>query len=160
MLSKFGSAAHKVYAEDLWPLTARHLATLPQARLVRLKRLVFRPICMTVLGGVKDNITKLEDVAEWWALFRDGATPLVDDEDKDFIAEAFVMLPHNCHLMVTLGPDWTTAVKEKTGRKGKGLFMPLRKAMRAAREGRNGRCDATLAEKTGDLNTWRNRQSF
>ena len=25
--------------------------------------------------------------------------------------------------------DWTSAVKEATGRKGKGLFMPLRKAV-------------------------------
>jgi glutamyl-tRNA synthetase len=24
------------------------------------------------------NITKRSEVAEWWALFRDGATPLVD----------------------------------------------------------------------------------
>ena len=29
----------------------------------------------------------------------------------------------------TTWKDWTSAVKEATGRKGKGLFMPLRKAV-------------------------------
>ena len=38
-----------------------------------------------------------------------------------------------------LGPDawgsWTNAVKEATGRKGKGLFMPLRKALTGQERG-------------------------
>ena len=39
------------------------------------------------------HITTRHDIAEWWALVRDGATPLVDDEDADFIAEAMALLP-------------------------------------------------------------------
>ena len=31
--------------------------------------------------------------------------------------------------------EWTTAVKEATGRKGKGLFMPLRKAVTGRERG-------------------------
>jgi glutamyl-tRNA synthetase len=31
--------------------------------------------------------------------------------------------------------DWTSAVKEATGRKGKGLFMPLRKAVTGRERG-------------------------
>jgi glutamyl-tRNA synthetase len=31
--------------------------------------------------------------------------------------------------------DWTTAVKEATGRKGKALFMPLRKAVTGLEKG-------------------------
>ena len=44
------------------------------------------------------------------------------------VAAAFEMLPAPPY-----GPDswkdWTSAVKDATGRKGKGLFMPLRKAL-------------------------------
>ncbi len=89
---------------------------------------------------VRDNITTLDDVADWWALFRDGATPLVADEDRDFVAQAFAMLPQPPYTADTWG-DWTAAVKEATGRKGKGLFMPLRKARdRPGPRARHGRC--------------------
>lgn len=135
-LSKFGSAPTKFDAEDLWPLTARHLATLPASEVAETLEEAGVPADLhdPFWAVVKDNIAKLEDVAEWWALFRDGATPLVDDEDKDFIAEAFAMLPQLPFDGDTWA-NWTTAVKEKTGRKGKGLFMPLRKAVTGRQRG-------------------------
>jgi len=83
---------------------------------------------------VRENITTRKDMPGWWALFRDGATPLVADEDKDFVAQAFGMLGEPPY-----GPEtwsqWTGAVKEATGRKGKGLFMPLRKAVTGLERG-------------------------
>jgi glutamyl-tRNA synthetase len=76
----------------------------------------------------KDNITVLSDLDGWWALFRDGAEPLIAPEDAEFIAQAMALLPP-----MPFGPnawaDWTASVKAKTGRKGKALFMPLRKAL-------------------------------
>jgi glutamyl-tRNA synthetase len=80
------------------------------------------------------NIAKRAEVAEWWTLFRDGATPLVEDEDRDFVAEAFALLPEPPYGPDTWS-DWTGAVKEATGRKGKGLFMPLRKAVTGRERG-------------------------
>jgi glutamyl-tRNA synthetase len=80
------------------------------------------------------NITSRAEVAEWWTLFRDGATPLVEDEDRDFVAEAFALLPEPPYGPDTWS-DWTGAVKEATGRKGKGLFMPLRKAVTGRERG-------------------------
>ena len=72
--------------------------------------------------------------AEWWHLFRDGAEPLVDPEDREFVEQAFALLPEPPY-----GPDtwgaWTNAVKEATGRKGKALFMPLRKAVTGRERG-------------------------
>ncbi|MFO8126940.1 MAG: glutamate--tRNA ligase, partial [Yoonia sp.] len=83
---------------------------------------------------VRDNINTLDEVADWWVLFRDGAKPLVADEDREFVAEAFAMLPTLPYTSDTWG-EWTTAVKEATGRKGKGLFMPLRKAVTGRERG-------------------------
>ncbi|MEL6690213.1 MAG: glutamate--tRNA ligase, partial [Pseudomonadota bacterium] len=69
----------------------------------------------------------LHDLKSWWVMLRDGAEPLIEDEDREFVAEAMAMLPEE------LGPEtwseWTAEVKAKTGRKGKGLFQPLRKAL-------------------------------
>ena len=74
------------------------------------------------------NITKLDDLAGWWAIFNEGATPDIAPEDAEFVAQAMTLLPPPPYTDATWG-EWTTAVKEATGRKGKGLFMPLRKAL-------------------------------
>ena len=76
----------------------------------------------------KANVTTLADVDAWWVLCRDGAQPLIAEEDTDFIAQAFTLLPPPPYGP-TSWSDWTGAVKAATGRKGKGLFMPLRRAV-------------------------------
>ena len=129
-LSKFGSAPTKFDADDLIPLTARHLATLGSGDVADVLASAGVPeeITEPFWNVVRDNINTLDDVAGWWALFRDGAAPLVDDEDRAFVAEAYAMLPPLPYTSETWSA-WTTAVKEATGRKGKALFMPLRKAV-------------------------------
>ena len=77
---------------------------------------------------MRENITVLDDLGPWWALCRDGADPVVDDEDTEFVAQAVAMLPDMPFTPDTWG-QWTGAVKEATGRKGRSLFMPLRKAL-------------------------------
>ena len=53
---------------------------------------------------------------------------MIDAEDADFVAEALTLLPATPFDAQTWS-DWTKAVKEATGRKGRALFMPLRKAL-------------------------------
>ena len=53
---------------------------------------------------------------------------------KAFIAEARALLPDG-ELMAETWKAWTGALKEKTGRKGRGLFMPLRKALTGQEHG-------------------------
>ena len=78
-------------------------------------------------AAIRENITTLHDLKGWWEMLRDGAEPLIDEEDRSFVAEAMALLPD------TRGPEtwgaWTSEVKEVTGRKGRGLFQPLRKAL-------------------------------
>ncbi len=135
-ISKFGSAPTKFDADDLGPLTARHLATLSAADVADVLTSAGVPdqLAVPFWMVVRDNIVTLDEVATWWALFHEGATPLVDDDDRDFVAQAFTMLPP-----LPYGADtwatWTAVVKEATGRKGKGLFMPLRKAITGRERG-------------------------
>ena len=129
-ISKFGSAPTKFDEKDLFPLTARYLAGLELADVAAEVSAVGVPLELAekFWGVVRENITVLGDLATWWVLFRDGGTPVVADEDREFVAQAFSMLPE-----LPYGPEtwanWTAAVKEKTGRKGKTLFMPLRLAV-------------------------------
>ena len=135
-LSKFGSAPTKFDAQDLIPLTARHLATLGSSDVADVLTSAGMPddIKEPFWNVVRDNINNLDEVADWWVLFRKGATPLVEDEDREFVAQAFALLPPLPYTSETWG-TWTTAVKEATGRKGKGLFMPLRKAVTGRQRG-------------------------
>ncbi|KUF10544.1 glutamate--tRNA ligase [Pseudoponticoccus marisrubri] len=135
-LSQFGSAPTKFDVDDLYPLTARKLHALPfdavADEVAALgvpadKAELFWKVC-------RENVTTRKDLAAWWALFSQGAEPLVAEEDRAFIAEAMALLPE-----APYGPDtwktWTDAVKAQTGRKGKALFMPLRKAVTGQERG-------------------------
>ena len=135
-LSKFGSAPTKFDAEDLGPLTARHLATLDATDVAADIDAAGVPaeLHAAFWAVVKENIATLGDLPAWWALFRDGTTPLVEDEDADFVAQAFDILGEPPYTDQTWS-EWTSAVKEATGRKGKGLFMPLRKAVTGRQRG-------------------------
>ncbi|MFD0858804.1 glutamate--tRNA ligase [Roseovarius aquimarinus] len=129
-ISRFGSAPTKFDVNDLYPLTAHYLQGLDYASVEgRIRELGVPDDLAPLFWQVtRDNITTLGDLDAWWAMFRDGAEPAIDDEDAEFVAVAMTLLPEG-PLDETSWSSWTTAVKEETGRKGKGLFMPLRKAL-------------------------------
>ncbi|MBW4974322.1 glutamate--tRNA ligase [Roseovarius mucosus] len=129
-IERFGSAPTKFDENDLFPLTARHLAALPFSAVASKIADIGVPASLApqFWEVTRENITTLKDLDGWWALFRDGADPVIEDEDREFVAQAMALLPEGPHDAGTWG-TWTSAVKEATGRKGKGLFMPLRKAL-------------------------------
>ena len=129
-LSQFGASPTKFDAEDLWPLTRERNQHLPyEAVRERVAALgVPDDIAERFWSVARQNITRLDDLGEWWTLMRDGAEPVIAPEDAEFVAQALAMLPPRPWTETTWG-EWTNAVKAATGRKGKGLFMPLRKAL-------------------------------
>lgn len=135
-LSKFGAAPTKFDVEDLFPLTHRHLAALPYSSVAEDIAAIGVPSeqAERFWDVARENISVRADLSDWWRLFADGGTPLVDEEDRAFIAQAFELLPEPPYSDATWGA-WTSAVKEATGRKGRGLFMPLRKAVTGRERG-------------------------
>jgi glutamyl-tRNA synthetase len=129
-LTHFGSAPTKFDVQDLFPLTGHYLQLQPYEAMAEDIRALGVPDAMAEAFWtvMRDNITVKADLAGWWDLCRDGAEPDIADEDQEFIAQAMTMLPEGPFDGDTW-KNWTTAVKEATGRKGKGLFMPLRKAV-------------------------------
>ncbi|WP_439562258.1 glutamate--tRNA ligase [Roseinatronobacter sp.] len=129
-LSQFGSAPTKFDAEDLWPLTRADIQARPYEAVADYLAGLGVPedIAPQFWQVARENVTRLEDIRPWWVLCQQGADPVIDAEDADFVSEALTLLPHPPYGE-SAWKDWTDAVKAQTGRKGRALFMPLRKAL-------------------------------
>jgi glutamyl-tRNA synthetase len=77
--------------------------------------------------AIRGNVEKLSDAALWSTTIFAPMPGRVEVEDKDFCAAAAALLPET--VDETSWSPWLKTVKEATGRKGKGLFMPLRRAL-------------------------------
>lgn len=75
---------------------------------------------------VRENITTLADVQEWHTVCVGQITPILSD--ASFIQVAVESLPPTPWGDQTF-KNWTQQIKDRTGRKGKDLFMPLRLAL-------------------------------
>ncbi|MEQ9475076.1 glutamate--tRNA ligase [Marinovum algicola] len=135
-LSKFGSAPTKFDEQDLYPLTGRFLQTLAYADVAEDIRALGVPDALAerFWTVTRENISTKGELKAWWEMFRDGAEPVIAEEDAAFVAEAMALLPVGPFDGETWGA-WTGAVKAATGRKGRGLFMPLRKALTGMERG-------------------------
>jgi glutamyl-tRNA synthetase len=75
--------------------------------------------------AIRPNLTLFDGMAVWARVVRGPVEPLRDE--PDFLAEAARLLPDT--LDAEAWSAWTGAIKEATGRKGKQLFLPLRRAL-------------------------------
>ncbi len=135
-IGQFGAAPTKFDEADLYPLTARHLGTLPVTAVADEIAAAGVPegLAPRFWDVVRENIATRAEIGGWWDVFRGRAEPLVDEADRAFVAEALAMLPPPPYDAGTWGA-WTQAVKDRTGRKGRALFMPLRKAVTGREKG-------------------------
>lgn len=80
--------------------------------------------------AVKGNLKAVPDAALWLAVVYGGGLtgPELDADDQAFIGEAAKLFPAG-EVTATTWKEWVDVVKAKTGRKGKGLFMPLRRVL-------------------------------
>ncbi len=149
-LASFGAAPTKFDEADLTTLTARYLAGLDfEAVAGRIAELgVPADKAEAFWNAVRENIRSLDELEGWWCLLRDGAVPVIDTEDREFVAAALALLPQPPFTETTWS-DWTKAVKAATGRKGRALFLPLRKALTGMEHGPDMARLMPLMEKAG-----------
>ncbi|MEM6739129.1 MAG: glutamate--tRNA ligase [Pseudomonadota bacterium] len=129
-IGRFGAAPTKFDEADLMPLTHRVLAAAPLADVAGDVTAAGVPdtLAPAFWAIIRENVETRADIAPWWAILRDGAEPEIAPEDADFVARALAQLPDPPYAAETWS-TWTSAVKDASGRKGKALFMPLRKAL-------------------------------
>ena len=132
---KIGRAPARFDEAELLSLNAAILHGLPfEAVKDRLAAVDPREADETFWSVVRENCSLLPEVAGWVETVFGDVTSLVDAEDKDFIATAAKLLPEG-ELTGDSWSAWANAVKAETGRKGRGLFMPLRKALTGQEHG-------------------------
>ena len=76
--------------------------------------------------AVRGNLSRLDDAVIWRQVAEGEVAPIV--EDADYLRLAAACAPEGAWDQSTWGA-WTARLKERTGRKGRALFHPLRLAL-------------------------------
>ena len=123
--ARFGRAPARFDETELAQLNARIVHQLPFAAVE--SRL---PAGMDEAGwqAIRPNLTRIDEAETWWRVVEGPVAAMAIATDGDFLADA-------ARLVTTI--DWsadpwhalTAALKAKTGRSGKALFLPLRRAL-------------------------------
>lgn len=88
-------------------------------------------------NSIRSNISTIAEANGWWEIVHgdvDHAAASRGQEEKDFLRVAATLLPPEPWDESTWDV-WLAAMKPATGRKGKELFMPLRKALTGLEHG-------------------------
>lgn len=127
-LGQLGRATPRFDEAELQTLNSRILHQTPYAE-------VARRISLTEAEweAVKGNIASIEEAESWKPVFS-GSLPAAGDVDGDYMALAGEIL----ESLTFSGDVWselTSGLKQRTGRKGKMLFQPLRLALTGREHG-------------------------
>ncbi len=123
--SKMGRSPARYDTADLDRLNAQALHAMGYAEAQPRLAALGADLGEVFWDTVRGNLTKFADVADMARIVTGPVTPVI--EDPAFAAAALEVLPEV--IDANAWSAWTAAVKEKTGAKGKGLFMPLRLAL-------------------------------
>ncbi len=116
---------------ELESLNARLLHAMPYAEAApRLPRAVGA----AAWDILRANLRKFSDIAPWAAVLEGEAAHPHAEADRPFLAEALELLPPEPWDEGTWA-EWTGALKQRTGRKGRALFHPLRLALTGREDG-------------------------
>lgn len=126
-LSIFSRTPPRFDMNDLEALTRKgyQLLTYESAQ-ERLKKIGVTQISEQLWQLIKGNIKQLDEAKQWESVCSGHIKR--NDLDSDYLRIALDCLPDGSWDEHTWG-QWTGMLKEKTGRKGKELFMPLRQAI-------------------------------
>ncbi|MCC7271746.1 MAG: glutamate--tRNA ligase [Alphaproteobacteria bacterium] len=126
-LARFGRASPHLDVAELRQLNAKVLHLLPfTAVRERLEAFGLTGADQAFWDAVRANLATLADARDWWRVCRGPLTPVV--EDAPLLDAAAALLPPEPWDAVTW-PAWTKALADASGRRGKALFQPLRRAL-------------------------------
>jgi len=139
-ISRFSRGSPKFDADELGFVNAKvlHLTSYWQIS-ERLGKLGVERQALDLRGeefweAVKPNLKKFNEALSWWYVCSGATQPVIEDEDKAFLAEAATVLPEEPWDSETW-VHWTAALKARTGRKGKFLYLPVRRALTGLSDG-------------------------
>jgi glutamyl-tRNA synthetase len=132
-ITSFSRSNPRFIFDELLRLNSKivHSMTLEEAK-PRLAEMNLDNISEEFWEVARPNLTVLQDIKDWWRVAHGPVTPVI--EDNQFAKDAASVLPTGEWNTETWN-KWVAAVKEKTGRAGKQLFMPLRQALTGMEHG-------------------------
>jgi glutamyl-tRNA synthetase len=122
---RFGRAPARFDEEELSHLNAKIVHQLPYDTVA--SRL---PAGMDVVvwEAIRPNLNRVDDAGEWWHVIEGPVVAVIDADDEAYLAAA----AEEVRTMAWTDDPWhglINVLKERTGRKGKPLFLPLRRAL-------------------------------
>jgi glutamyl-tRNA synthetase len=78
--------------------------------------------------AIRGNLDLFREIRDWWDVVAGAIVPLGDPADAALLGAAAETLPEEPWDEATW-PAWTAVVGERAGRKGKALYLPLRRAL-------------------------------
>jgi glutamyl-tRNA synthetase len=123
--ARFGRAPARFDEGELAALNTRIVHQLPYDRVADA---LPQGMDEAAWEAVRPNLARISDAADWWRVIEGPVAPIMPDEDRGFIAEARAI----AETIDWSADPWhalTSGLKEATGRKGKPLFLPLRRAL-------------------------------
>ncbi|MFZ4747438.1 MAG: glutamate--tRNA ligase [Sphingomonas sp.] len=145
---RFGRAPARFDVGELASLNAKMLHQMPyDAVAARLPQ----GMNETAWDVIRPNLTQISEATDWWRIVKGPIDSDVAREDAEFLAAA---------ARVAAGIDWgadpwhalTNALKTETDRKGKSLFLPLRRALTGLDHGPDMAALLPLIGRTEALN--------
>lgn len=126
---------------------SRSAARFDPRQLLAMNRRVLHGLDYTALAGrlphgateafwlaVRGNLDLLSEARGWWDVVGGTIVPPVIAGEQAFLRTALELLPPE-PWHGTVWRDWTAALRDATGRKGRALFHPLRLALTGEEEG-------------------------
>ncbi|MGQ3176908.1 MAG: glutamate--tRNA ligase, partial [Blastomonas fulva] len=124
--ARFGRAPARFAEEDLERINRQLIHT---AEFAAIADQLPPQIDKEAWHAIRPNIAHLGEVADYWRIIEGPIdAPAPEAEDAEFLVEARAAL-EPIDFGPTVWKDWTQVLKASTGRKGKGLFLPLRRAL-------------------------------
>lgn len=155
-MKKFGRATANYDMQELKRLNERLLHKLPFPAVKDRLSSADEPFWLSVRG----NIKTLEEAEQWLNIINgheyEYKTDANDAEDAGYLEEASALLPPEPWDGDTWG-TWTKNIADKTGRKGKVLFMPLRLALTGIEHGPEMKMLLPLIKRDKVIKRLRNR---
>ena len=129
-IGSFGTAPTKFNIEELRRLSMRCVASKPHLEVKEYLHSAGVPeqLSEEFWTAIRGNIETMGDVVGWWQIALGAVKPEIDECDRQFVDEAIALLP-DLPFDGETWKSWTKNVSNKTGRRGKKLYMPLRKAL-------------------------------
>ena len=121
----FGRAPARFDLEELSALNARIVHQLP---FVAVSDRLPKGMDVEDWEAIRPNLKTVAEAADWWEILHGHVEAAALQEDRDFLAAA-AEIADSIDWSAEPWRQLTSALKERTGRGGKSLFLPLRRAL-------------------------------